>query len=67
VLLETPEGRRIRGRSRRRLQDNIKVELKKEDRRTRDGLIWFWTERSSVLVYTGKRDMVFVKCGKFLD
>jgi len=51
VLVETPEGRRIRGRSRRRLQNNIKADLKKDDRRTRDGLISFWTERSSVLVY----------------
>ena len=67
VLVETPEGRRIRGRSRRRLQYNIKVDLKNEDRGTRDGLIWFWTERSSLLLYTWQRNLGFVKCGEFLD
>jgi hypothetical protein len=46
VLIKTLEERRIRGRSRSRSEDNIKM-----NRRTPDGLIWFWTKINSGLVY----------------
>jgi hypothetical protein len=40
VFVGKPEGKRPLGRPRRRLEDNLKIDLKKEDWVVYTGLIW---------------------------
>jgi hypothetical protein len=50
ILVERPEGRRPLGRPRRRLKDNIKMDIKKWDGMAWPGLIWLRIETGGGLL-----------------
>jgi hypothetical protein len=67
VLVGKPEGKRPLRRSRRRWEDNIKMDLQEVGRGGGD-----WTERAQVrdrwrAIVSTVMNLGFHKCGKFLD
>ena len=68
VLVRKPEGNRQLGRSRRRLEDNIKMYLKEVGS---EGMDWIELvqdrDRWRALVYAVMKLSGSIKCGEFLD
>jgi hypothetical protein len=63
ILVERPEGRRPLGRTRHRLEDNIKVDIQEA------GSSFDWIDLAQVAgsCKCGNEPSVSVKCGEFLD
>jgi hypothetical protein len=67
ILVERPEGRRLR-RPRRRWEDNIKMDLRETGFGDVDWIHWAQDrDRWRALVSTAHEPSGSIKCGEFLD
>ena len=66
VFVGKPEGKRTLERLRRRLEDNIKMDLLEVDVGARTGSICCRMEAGGGYLCSGNETSCFVKCGEFL-
>jgi hypothetical protein len=67
ILVGRPEGRRPLGRSRRRWEDNIKIDLQDVGWETWTGLIWLRIGQVAGRCECGSEPSGSIKRGEFLD